>query len=106
MSLGHIDLFHKAYGGLLFKSDSVAAPFCYRCPFNRLPMRADARLYRKCNWECTGQLERKFATRKNAEWPYAALVVEPLIQGRRGWFRSRKGGWDAPRKSRVQMARY
>ncbi len=56
VSLGHIDLFHKAYSGLLFKSDSVAAPFCYRCPFNRAkPERADARLYRKCNWECAGQ---------------------------------------------------
>jgi adenosylmethionine-8-amino-7-oxononanoate aminotransferase len=85
VSLGHIDLFHKAYGGLLFKSDSVAAPFCYRCPFNRAkPERADARLYRRCNWECTGQLERKFAARKNTGGPYAALVVEPLIQGAAG----------------------
>ena len=65
VSLGHIDLFHKAYGGLLFKSDSVAAPFCYRCPFNRAkPERADARLYRRCNWECTGQLEPQV---RNAE---------------------------------------
>jgi adenosylmethionine-8-amino-7-oxononanoate aminotransferase len=30
VSLGHIDLFHQAYGGLLFKSDSVPAPYCYR----------------------------------------------------------------------------
>src|SRR5256714_2070674 len=35
VSLGHIDLFHKAYRGLLFKSDTVASPYCYRCPFNR-----------------------------------------------------------------------
>jgi adenosylmethionine-8-amino-7-oxononanoate transaminase len=85
VSLGHIDLFHKAYSGLLFKSDSVAAPFCYRCPFNRAkPERADARLYRKCNWECTGQLERKFAAHKKTGAPYAALVVEPLIQGAAG----------------------
>jgi adenosylmethionine-8-amino-7-oxononanoate aminotransferase len=49
VSLGHIDLFHKAYGGLLFKTDSVMAPYCYRCPFNRAkPERADAREYRKC----------------------------------------------------------
>jgi adenosylmethionine-8-amino-7-oxononanoate aminotransferase len=85
VSLGHIDLFHKAYGGLLFKSDSVAAPFCYRCPFNRAkPERADARTYRKCNWECTGVLERKFSARKKKGAPYAGFVFEPLIQGAAG----------------------
>jgi len=85
VSLGHIDLFHKAYSGLLFKSDSVAAPFCYRCPFNRAkPERADARLYRKCNWECTGQLERKFRAQKKKDDPYAGFVFEPLIQGAAG----------------------
>lgn len=85
VSLGHIDLFRKAYSGLLFKSDSVAAPFCYRCPFNRAkPERADARLYRKCNWECALQLERKFAAQKKKGDPYAGFVFEPLIQGAAG----------------------
>jgi adenosylmethionine---8-amino-7-oxononanoate aminotransferase len=85
VSLGHIDLFHTAYRGLVFKSDSVAAPFCYRCPFNRAkPERADARLWRKCNWECTGQLERKFRAQKKKGNPYAAFVIEPLIQGAAG----------------------
>jgi adenosylmethionine-8-amino-7-oxononanoate aminotransferase len=85
VSLGHIDLFHKAYSGLLFRSDSVAAPFCYRCPFNRAkPERADARLYRKCNWECAGQVERKFRAQKKKGNPYAGFVFEPLIQGAAG----------------------
>ena len=60
VSLGHVDLFHKAYGGLFFKSDKVMSPYCYRCPFNRAkPERTDARDYRKCNWECVGQVEQK-----------------------------------------------
>ncbi len=85
VSLGHIDLFHKAYGGLLFKSDQVAAPYCYRCPYNRAkPERADARDYRKCNWECLGDFERKFATQKKKRNPYAAFVFEPLMQGAAG----------------------
>jgi adenosylmethionine-8-amino-7-oxononanoate aminotransferase len=85
MSLGHIDLFHKSHSGLLFKTDSVPAPFCYRCPFNRAkPERADARAYRKCNWECTDAVEQKFARRKKKEDPYAAFVFEPLIQGAAG----------------------
>src|SRR5947207_297924 len=47
VSLGHIDLFHSAYSGLLFKTDKAASPYCYRCHFNRAkPERADARVYR------------------------------------------------------------
>lgn len=85
MSLGHIDLFHKTHGGMLFKSDRTPAPYCYRCPFNRAkPERTDARLYRQCNWECTGLLEQKFAAQKKKGNPYAAFVVEPLMQGAAG----------------------
>ena len=83
VSLGHIDLFHKAYGGLLFKSDKVMSPYCYRCPFNRAkPERADARDYRKCNWECVGKVEQKFAA--NRKTPFAAFSFEPLMQGAAG----------------------
>jgi len=85
MSLGHIDLFRRSHRGLLFKTDSTPAPFCYRCPFNRArPERADARQYRKCNWECTGALEQKFAAQKQRGEPYAAFVFEPLMQGAAG----------------------
>lgn len=93
VSLGHIDLFHRAYGGLLFKSDAVMAPYCYRCPFNRAkPERADAREYRKCNWECVGQVEQKFAAQKKRKNPYAGLVVEPLMQGAAGMI-PQPAGW-------------
>lgn len=85
VSLGHIDLFHKAYGGMLFKTDKVMSPYCYRCPFNRAkPERADARAYRKCNWECVGEVERQFRTQKKRGNPYAAFVFEPLTQGAAG----------------------
>ena len=95
VSLGHIDLFHKSYSGLLFKTDKVMSPYCYRCPFNcAKPERADAREYRKCNWECAGLVEKKFATQERKGNPYAAFVFEPLIQGAagmipqpRGWLR-------------------
>ncbi len=85
VSLGHTDLFHKAYSGLLFKTDKVKAPYCYRCPFNRAkPAREDAREYRKCDWECVDRLEAKFATQKKKGGSYAAFVFEPLIQGAAG----------------------
>ena len=85
VALGHIDLFHKAYAGLLFKTDKAMPPYCYRCPFNRAkPERADAREYRKCNWECVGKVEQQFSTRKKNGNSYAAFVFEPAMQGAAG----------------------
>ena len=85
VSVGHIDLFHKAYGGMLFKADRVMAPYCYRCPFNRAqPERADAREYRKCNWECVGKVEQAIAKQTAKGNPHAAFVFEPLLQGAAG----------------------
>jgi adenosylmethionine---8-amino-7-oxononanoate aminotransferase len=85
VSLGHIDLFHQAYAGMLFKTDKVMSPYCYRCPFNKArPERADARDYRKCNWECVGKVEQQFSVQKKRGDPYAAFVFEPLMQGAAG----------------------
>jgi adenosylmethionine-8-amino-7-oxononanoate aminotransferase len=93
VSLGHIDLFHKAYGGMLFSTDKVMAPYCYRCPFNRAkPERNDARKYRKCNWECVGLVEKKYSTQKKKGNPYAAFVFEPLMQGAAGLI-PQPSGW-------------
>ena len=93
VSLGHIDLFHSAYSDLLFKSDKVAAPYCYRCPYNRAkPERADAREYRKCNWECVDHVEQKFRRQKKRGNPYAGFVFEPLIQGAAGMI-PQPAGW-------------
>jgi adenosylmethionine-8-amino-7-oxononanoate aminotransferase len=93
VSLGHIDLFHKAYGGMLFATDKVMSPYCYRCPFNRAkPDRADARKYRKCNWECLGKVEQKFSAQKKKANPYAAFIFEPLMQGAAGMI-PQPSGW-------------
>ncbi len=85
VSLGHIDLFHQAYSGLLFRSDQVMAPYCYRCRFNRAqPERADAREYRRCRWECVTRVEQQFRARKKRGPGYAGFVFEPLMQGAAG----------------------
>ncbi len=85
VSLGHIDLFHKAYSPLLFKTDSVPAPYCYRCKFNRAkPERADARAYRQCHHECLGILETRLARARRRGIRYAGFVFEPLMQGAAG----------------------
>lgn len=93
VALGHIDLFHRSYSGLLFKTDHVMSPYCYRCPFNRAkPERADAREYRKCNWECVGQVEKTFFAQKKKRNPYAAFVFEPRMQGAAGMI-PQPAGW-------------
>lgn len=94
VSLGHIDLFQRACAGLLFKSDPVMAPYCYRCPFNRAkPERADARAYRQCRWECVDKVEQRLAAqRRRHREPYAAFVFEPRIQGAAGMI-PQPDGW-------------
>jgi adenosylmethionine---8-amino-7-oxononanoate aminotransferase len=93
VSLGHIDLFHRSFSGLLFKTDKVMSPYCYRCPFNRAkPERDDARNHRKCNWECTGLVEQKFSAQKKKGGAYAAFVFEPLMQGAAGMI-PQPDGW-------------
>ncbi len=93
VSLGHIDLFHQAYRSLVFKTDQVMAPYCYRCPFNQAkPDRLDARKYRQCHWECVGRIEQKFSRQKRLGNPYAGFVFEPLMQGAAGMI-PQPGGW-------------
>jgi len=93
VSLGQIDLFHGAYRGLLFKSDSVAGPYCYRCPHNRAkPERDDARKTRKCNWECVRTFEQKLSKQAKTREPYAGFVFEPLMQGAAGMI-PQPSGW-------------
>ena len=92
VSLGHIDLFHRTWSGLLFKTDKVPAPYCYRCPFNRAPPeRRDAREYVRCQRECVSFVERKFAAQRQRGNPYAAFVIEPLIQGAAGMIAQPEG---------------
>jgi len=93
VSLGHINLFRQTYRGMLFKTDKVMAPYCYRCRHNRArPEAADARDYRLCGWECLDHLEAKFVAQKKKGQPYAAFVFEPLIQGAAGMI-PQPAGW-------------
>ncbi len=83
MSVGHSAIFHGTYAGLMFASREVPAPACYRCPWNQAgPERGtDARLSRKCQWECVGAVER---TLDELGSRATAFVLEPLVQGAGG----------------------
>ncbi len=94
VALGHIDLFHAAFGGMLYRTSAVMAPYCYRCPFNRArPERADARTYRNCRWECVDKVENAFAKARRQGRPYAAFAVEPAMQGAAGMVPQPEGWW-------------
>jgi adenosylmethionine-8-amino-7-oxononanoate aminotransferase len=93
VSLGHIDLFHRAFKGLLFETEATPAPYCYRCPHNKAePQRADARSYRKCNFECVTAVEKKFSEANRSGKRITGFVVEPLMQGAAGMI-AQPEGW-------------
>lgn len=84
MSVGHSAVFHGAYREMLFRTVEVMPPACYRCPFNRAcPEKADARLVRRCGWECVEQAGEALAA---AGERAAGWVVEPRVQGAAGFF--------------------
>jgi adenosylmethionine-8-amino-7-oxononanoate aminotransferase len=73
VSVGGIDLFHKVYGPLLFRTLKAPSPYCYRCPL---------RLQRDdCGMACTGEFE-KLVERYGDQC--CAVIIEPLVQGAAG----------------------
>ncbi|MEM9446286.1 MAG: adenosylmethionine--8-amino-7-oxononanoate transaminase [Verrucomicrobiota bacterium] len=89
MSLGQSPTFHHSYQNLLFKTEEIRAPYCYRCPYNRSkPEKKDARLTCKCKMECVKLAEQKLtqSTKENAAW-----VVEPRVQGAAGFIMHPEG---------------
>lgn len=93
VSVGQIDLFHRTWSSLLFPTEAVPAPACYRCPFNRArPERADARTYRRCQWECVSGVEKAFEQARARARPFSGLIVEPRMQGAAGMI-AHPEGW-------------
>jgi len=69
VSLGGIDLFHRAYKPLLFKTEFAPSPYCYRCPLGKSPD--------TCKLACADEIEKLLQTHRGK---IAAVVVEPLVQ--------------------------
>ena len=80
VSVGGIDIFHKMYKPLLFKSFKAPTPYCYRCPF---------KLERKsCRMRCLKEVE---ILMKKHHQEIAAMIVEPLVQAAAGMLVYPKG---------------
>lgn len=73
VSIGGIDLFHRIFSSLLFKSRHAPSPCCYHCQLADDPA--------TCGMACAAALERQLAEHHHE---IAAVVVEPLIQAAAG----------------------
>jgi adenosylmethionine-8-amino-7-oxononanoate aminotransferase len=73
VSVGGVDLFHKVYRPLLFKSYKAHSPYCYRCPFK---LEKD-----RCGMACVEEFERIVKAHKDE---VCAVIIEPLVQAAGG----------------------
>jgi len=73
VSVGGIDIFHKAFGPLLFKTFSAPSPYCYRCELGKE--------YPDCGLFCAVQMEKIL---KAHHREIAAVIIEPLVQAAGG----------------------
>jgi adenosylmethionine-8-amino-7-oxononanoate aminotransferase len=80
VSVGGIDLFHKIFSPLLFKSYRAPAPYCYRCELGKK--------YPSCRLSCLKKME---AIIKKYHEKIAGLIIEPLVQGAGGMIVSPPG---------------
>jgi adenosylmethionine-8-amino-7-oxononanoate aminotransferase len=73
VSVGGIDLFHKVYKPLLFKTIKITSPYCYRCHLGKT--------YPGCGMCCLEEAEEVIERHQEK---VAAVVLEPLIQAAGG----------------------
>jgi adenosylmethionine-8-amino-7-oxononanoate aminotransferase len=80
VSVGGVDIFHKAFGPLLFKTYKAPSPYCYRCELGRE--------YPDCSMACLEKLEEIFSDHSGE---IAAFIIEPLMQAAGGMLTSPPG---------------
>lgn len=80
VSLGGIDLFHKIYGPLLFKTIKAPSYSCYRCQLGLE--------YPSCELACAGEMDRLIEEHREE---LCAVVMEPLVQGAGGMLTAKPG---------------
>jgi adenosylmethionine-8-amino-7-oxononanoate aminotransferase len=80
VSVGGIDIFHKTFRPLLFKTYSAPSPYCYRCEAGLT--------YPGCKTACLKKMEEIFREHSSE---IAAVILEPLVQAAGGMIVSPRG---------------
>ena len=80
VSVGGIDIFHRAFAPLLFKKFTAPSPYCYRCELGKA--------YPDCGLFCAEQMEKIL---KAHHEEIAAVIIEPLVQAAGGMIVSPPG---------------
>ncbi|MEW6162440.1 MAG: adenosylmethionine--8-amino-7-oxononanoate transaminase [Nitrospirota bacterium] len=80
VSVGGINIFHKTFEPLLFKTYMAPSPYCYRCELGMD--------YPGCNLACLDKMEEIF---KAHSGEIAAMIIEPMIQAAGGMITSPSG---------------
>ncbi|GJQ22630.1 MAG: adenosylmethionine-8-amino-7-oxononanoate aminotransferase [Candidatus Brocadia sapporoensis] len=73
MGVGGIDIYHKVFQPLYFKTHFAPAPYCYRCPLGKQP--------KDCSLACLEALENILKEHQDG---IAAMIMEPMVQGAGG----------------------
>lgn len=73
VSVGGIDIFHNAFGPLLFKTHKAPSPYCYRCDLGKS--------HPLCSLLCLEYMENMLKKHSNE---IAAVIVEPVVQAAGG----------------------
>ena len=80
VSVGGIDIFHKIFSPLLFRSYKAPSPYCYRCKTGKK--------YPSCGLDC---LKKMGNILKTHHQDIAGLIIEPVVQGAGGMIVSPPG---------------
>jgi len=80
VSVGGIDVFHAAFGPLLFKTAKAPSPYCYRCELGKEK--------ETCKLECLGALDSLLERHSGKT---AAVILEPLVQAAGGMICAPRG---------------
>jgi len=87
VSVGGINIFHKIFSPLLFKTYKAPSPYCYRCELGKK--------YPSCNMFCLNAMG-KIMQKHHKE--IVGLIIEPIVQGAGGMIVSPPGYLKGVRK--------
>lgn len=73
VSVGGVDIFHEAFGPLLFKTFKAQSPYCYRCEAGRE--------FPECGIFCLDRMEEILSEHSEE---ICAVIIEPLVQAAGG----------------------